>query len=247
MEKFICKYCGKECKNKNSLVQHEIRCKKNPNKITVISNFIKYNEDIRTGVKKSWCKGLTKETSDIIKNRSELISNNYKAGKNNIAWTKGLTKENDERILKYSKASSNTIANKIINDIWHNCRSKKYYYDNISFDSIWEVYFYKYVISLNIEINRCKEKFQYEYKNGLHNYIPDFYIPKYDLYVEIKGYSGDKDIAKWNQFNKKLNIYFGHNLHDLGIQEFINYNELPDRIEKYENSVPNKFKKRIKI
>ena len=28
-----CKYCGKECKNKNSLVQHEIRCKLNPNKI----------------------------------------------------------------------------------------------------------------------------------------------------------------------------------------------------------------------
>lgn len=29
----ICKFCGKECKNKNSLVQHEIRCKLNPNRI----------------------------------------------------------------------------------------------------------------------------------------------------------------------------------------------------------------------
>lgn len=28
-----CQYCGKECKNKNSLVQHEIRCNNNPNKI----------------------------------------------------------------------------------------------------------------------------------------------------------------------------------------------------------------------
>ena len=27
-----CQYCGKECKNKNSLAQHEIRCN-NPNKI----------------------------------------------------------------------------------------------------------------------------------------------------------------------------------------------------------------------
>ena len=33
-EEFVCKYCGKECKNKNSLTQHEIRCKKNPNRIT---------------------------------------------------------------------------------------------------------------------------------------------------------------------------------------------------------------------
>ena len=30
---YICKYCGKECKNKNSLTQHEIRCKHNPNRI----------------------------------------------------------------------------------------------------------------------------------------------------------------------------------------------------------------------
>ena len=28
-----CKYCGKFCKNKNSLAQHECRCNKNPNKI----------------------------------------------------------------------------------------------------------------------------------------------------------------------------------------------------------------------
>ena len=28
-----CQYCGKECKNKNSLAQHEIRCNNNPNKI----------------------------------------------------------------------------------------------------------------------------------------------------------------------------------------------------------------------
>lgn len=246
MEKFICKYCGKECKNKNSLAQHEIRCKENPNRLHFISNFIKYNEDLRNGNKVSWCKGLTKETSNIIKNRGISLSENWKQGKNNIGWTKGLTKETDERILKYSNLTSNTVSNKVINDIWHNCRSKKYYYDNISFDSIWEVYFYKYIKSLNIEINRCRDKFQYEY-NGLHNYIPDFYIPKYDLYIEIKGYPTKKDISKWNQFDNNLNIYFGHNLKDLGISELLDYKELPNRIIKYENSIPNKFKQRIKF
>ena len=30
----FCKFCRKECKNKNSLRQHEIRCKNNPNRIT---------------------------------------------------------------------------------------------------------------------------------------------------------------------------------------------------------------------
>lgn len=32
-----CKFCGKECKNNNSLVQHEIRCKSNPDRIIVKS------------------------------------------------------------------------------------------------------------------------------------------------------------------------------------------------------------------
>ena len=40
----ICKYCGKQCKNKNSLVQHEIRCKENQNRISIQSGFIKYNK-----------------------------------------------------------------------------------------------------------------------------------------------------------------------------------------------------------
>lgn len=34
----ICKYCGRECKNKISLVQHEIRCKQNPYRIECKGN-----------------------------------------------------------------------------------------------------------------------------------------------------------------------------------------------------------------
>ena len=40
--KFICKYCGKECKNLNSLHNHERLCKQNPNRDE--SNFVKYNK-----------------------------------------------------------------------------------------------------------------------------------------------------------------------------------------------------------
>ena len=35
---FICRYCGRKCKNKNSLSQHEIRCKNNPDKIMCYGN-----------------------------------------------------------------------------------------------------------------------------------------------------------------------------------------------------------------
>lgn len=35
---YKCKYCSKECKNLNSLRQHEIRCKQNPNHIKCYGN-----------------------------------------------------------------------------------------------------------------------------------------------------------------------------------------------------------------
>lgn len=35
---YICKYCGKKCKNLNSLTQHEIRCHSNPNRLTNCGN-----------------------------------------------------------------------------------------------------------------------------------------------------------------------------------------------------------------
>ena len=38
MEEFICKYCGRQCKSQNSLTQHEIRCKSNPNRIECYGN-----------------------------------------------------------------------------------------------------------------------------------------------------------------------------------------------------------------
>ena len=38
MKEYICQYCGKKCKNLNSLRQHEIRCKENPNHIISCGN-----------------------------------------------------------------------------------------------------------------------------------------------------------------------------------------------------------------
>lgn len=34
----FCKFCGKQLKNKNALIQHEIRCKENPNRIECYGN-----------------------------------------------------------------------------------------------------------------------------------------------------------------------------------------------------------------
>ena len=49
---YKCQYCGKICKNANSLRNHERLCKLNPNKQ-------KNSQEGKTG----WSKGLTKNTT----------------------------------------------------------------------------------------------------------------------------------------------------------------------------------------
>ena len=64
---YICQYCGKVCKNKNSLVQHERLCKLNP------------NHQEHTGFQYGWSKGLNKNNNKTLKKISEkLLLKNYK-------------------------------------------------------------------------------------------------------------------------------------------------------------------------
>ena len=64
-----CKFCNKECKNKHSLTQHELRCRKNPSR----RDFIK--ENFNDGSRAAWNKGLTKETDDRIAKQSVTLKN----------------------------------------------------------------------------------------------------------------------------------------------------------------------------
>ena len=54
-QKYICKYCGKECKNANSLRNHERLCKSNPN----------HQKNPMEGVS-PWNKGYTKHNNDTL-------------------------------------------------------------------------------------------------------------------------------------------------------------------------------------
>lgn len=86
---YICEYCGKTCKNKNSLAQHEIRCKENP-------NYIKC---------KSWNKGKTKDSDasvnaqskTLLKKRVGFAHYQQYLADNSIAWGQ----QNMQRYKKY--------------------------------------------------------------------------------------------------------------------------------------------------
>lgn len=77
---YVCQYCGKICVGKNSLTQHELRCKENPNRLKIVSNFVKYNENCRKGVTHHPHKGQTKETCDSLKRGAETRKKKYESG-----------------------------------------------------------------------------------------------------------------------------------------------------------------------
>ena len=84
-------------------------------------------------------------------------------------------------------------------------RTKQIVVDGIKFQGRWELEFYQYCKDNCILIERSNEWFEYEW-NGTRKYFPDFYLPELNLYIEVKGYETDRDIAKWRDFPKQLKI-----------------------------------------
>jgi len=73
-------------------------------------------------------------------------------------------------------------------------------------DSTWEVMMANRLNELEIKwVRDPKMKLEYKTRGGrMRNYIPDFYLPDLDLYIEVKGYWTDaakhkmKDVIKRN-------------------------------------------------
>lgn len=178
MGEYICKYCGKVCKNKNSLVQHEIRCKENPNRIVNCGNHGS------TRGYPAWNKGLTKQNDPRVAKYANTYKENYKNGKFKI-WSYGLTKENSSKINKLSIKVKETVDKKIIKNSWHTSFSKArtQIYKGIKMMGNWEVEFAKLLDEKDIKWIYTNDKFDYVYENEIHKYNPDFYIPEFDIYI----------------------------------------------------------------
>lgn len=196
---YKCKYCERECKNLNSLKQHEIRCKENPNKIDISNsciNIINYNKRILDGDKnvtpkrnqytKAEYYGLEKPiVSDITRKKLSI------SGKNQI-WDDCRRKKLSERMIQAVIDNPESYSSSNING-----RIKKRVYNDQIFDSNWEVIVAKFLDKNNIKWIRPLNGFEYIWNNSMHIYYPDFYLTDYNLYIEVKGYIRDKDLFKW--------------------------------------------------
>jgi hypothetical protein len=91
------------------------------------------------------------------------------------------------------------------------------YYKGVWLDSTWEIKYATYLDDKGIAWQRPTEKFPYVFEGQRKNYVPDFWIPELDSYVEIKGYTTLKDEAKWSQFPLKLIVLKKEELVQMGV------------------------------
>jgi hypothetical protein len=213
-----CKFCSKILKNSNSRRNHERLCSLNPDrqytpfqtdqqsvqKIRHASGGCnQYTKAKRLGLPKP---EISPETRQKYRDSRKQTSNQY--------WS-----DPANRKLKSEKMSL-VVSRKMTEGTWHTRgHAKKIAYKDIVFDSSWEVKYAQWLDANNTPWERCRENFEYIFEGSLKRYTPDFYLPSTDEYIEIKGFSTDKDIAKWTQFpsDRKLVILLGDDLKDLGI------------------------------
>lgn len=164
---FFCKYCSKECKNKNSLAQHEIRCKENPNKLkpTIITK--------RGHI--PWNKGLTAETDERVKRIKETFRHRLENGEIHIVGTPH-TEEFKQRQSILAKQRN----------LGGRYTSKTIEFNGIKLDSSYEYILAKSLTENNIQWQRPSYFIWEDNKQVLHRYYPDFYLPDFDVYLDPK-------------------------------------------------------------
>jgi hypothetical protein len=199
--KIYCKYgCGQEAKFK--LKDGQLICAKSCNSCPAVkeknSNSVKkahkegripgWGKLWKQGKNKSWNKNLTKETDERIKLHSEAASIRMK---NNPYPNQGRGKTIETENLRRKKISIARL--KYLEK--HSQQCKWFEYNNgkknICVQGTWEKKFVEFLISQNIKWDRFKLSY-----NKTRTYTPDFYLPDYNIFVEIKGWMRDRDKFK---------------------------------------------------
>lgn len=192
---FKCKYCGKECKNLNSLRQHEVRCKQNPNRIDL--SYIKPGHSAGHKGTNQFIKskelGLPKPI--ITDDTKQKLSKVWKGRKHSEETKQKLSKSMKLAVEKYPNSYNASNVNG---------RVKHYNINGFRIDGKWELYVAEFLTLLNIDWVKPTSGFKYEWDNSIHLYYPDFYLPKHNLYIEVKGYERDKDLAKYKSVNNLI-------------------------------------------
>jgi len=209
-----CKYCNKLCKNNNSLAQHQIRCKENPNAISfVTTNLVDHVNKIRSGEKKgenhfTKSKRLGLPIPIVSEETRKKIGDRNK----NIIWTKEKRENHSKSMIKATINNPESYSSKNVCGRTKLIGVENSYGESTFVNGGWEKLFIDYLNLLKIKwTNKISESIFYMWEGKERRYYPDFYLPEFDIYVEVKGYERERDREKWKSVDPKRLIYIKKN------------------------------------
>lgn len=187
-----CKFCSKVCKNSNSLRNHERLCNSNPNRQVIVSNFINYNEkrkqlNIKGKNQFTKAKELRLETPKVSEEAKQKISKANRGREQSVEERKMRSDIMKKTVEKYpeSYTKRNVVG-----------RVKNITYKDVVLKGTWELIVAKWLDENRLFWEHEFKSFEYEW-NGIRKYYPDFYLPDFDIFIEVKGYETERDLAKW--------------------------------------------------
>jgi hypothetical protein len=188
----LCQFCKKNCKNHNSLRNHERLCKENPNRQIIISNFIEWNKKVKSGLEKVSNQYIkAKEKGDAI-----IVSDQTRAKIRNAVKGRKLTNEQRERLkISMRRAVLNNPKSYSSNNV--SGRTPIIEYKGFKLKGKWELEVAHWLDNNDIKWTNITDGFDYEWRGSKHRYYPDFHLLDYNIYIEVKGFERDRDIAKW--------------------------------------------------
>ena len=116
------------------------------------------------------------------------------------SWTTEQKQNQSKIMLKVAKENPDSYS------AGNQGRAKTYIIDGIKLKGTWEVKFYTWCKNNNIDIQRPTEGFSYIYENKTRTYYPDFFLPDFNKFIEVKGYETERDKCKWSYFPHELSI-----------------------------------------
>lgn len=173
----VCSFCGEE-KGKRFRF-HEIYCNCNPNRKSGSNQYIKASN---LGLEKPKLSVETREK--LSKASSKQMTDFYKDTKNRELWSEKMQKAVRDHPESYSK---NNVSGRV----------KLYSIKDTKVKGKWELLVAEKLDELDIQWTNSLTGIEYEWGGRTRKYFPDFYLKDYNLYIEVKGYKTDRDIAKW--------------------------------------------------
>lgn len=161
---YICKFCDKACKSINSVKNHERLCKLNPDRSQPTCGML--GKKGGNQFTKAAANGTTFTISDETRNKISLANSKRSVSEETRAKLSLIA---CSRAAKHSKYSKNTE-----------------YKLGVILESSYEVEVAKILDLLGIEWEKVRRGFVWD-DNGKHRrYIPDFYLPSIDVYLDPK-------------------------------------------------------------